>query len=251
MWIVKNEADIFSGMRLTTVTICLFFPSCLLAQTTQTPAPKEPPPIIWSSGAPNCKLVYMNGTPVERFDNGSITVDAMPPLQRDKRLFSVLVGVRNSGNGDIDVDPTAFAAQSNDGTLVDSVDMDPVLNKEEHHAMKRERMAAAFSGFGAGMSRQNGTVYNSNGTTSQVTMSDPEAVRRAAGDAADARSDINNHFAKDRSRLLRHNTLANQGFALGFVYFQLPKGTEKHATLTRVAVQLGNQTYIFSGWPTK
>ena len=231
LWLARREADIFLAMRKVTITIC-----CLLG-TALAPA-SEPKPNVCTPGKPPCFIVYINGMPDEHYEDGNIAIDVMASKWPYKHVYAVTIGVRNdSKSGPIDADPSLFVVQLANKTVINAADMDADFDKRERHDRRMAALGAGLAGAGSGMSQQTGTVYNSDGSTSRVTMNSPAAASHPNPAATGSR------YVGAREVLLRRNSVMPGQFVSGNVYFKSSK--EKHPDVAYVGLKIEGQIYIF------
>ena len=208
---------------------------------------QQPTTINWGDKGAPFRVIYINGTPVERFEDGKVRIDVFPAFTDRNHSYSVLVGVANTGSGELDVDPSRFSACGDDAqaTVFPWVDGGTKIAKEEKSANRRAALAGGLAGFGAGIQQQTATVTNSDGSTSTVTYHDPSATQRVQDDAQHGKRARSDRFATLSSQVMRHSTVDPGQFALGRVYFESPKGESKKASIACVVVSLPAAEYRF------
>lgn len=208
-------------------------------------AAEKPKVIDWNPANPNCMVIYTDGQARERiFDNGRM-IDAYAPILRDKHTYEVMVGIINQTNAIIDMDPAKVEAFSDDAPqlALPSIDADPKLAKEEKSQRRWAAFGAAMSA--ASVANTQGTVTDSNGNVSQVTISNPAAVRQAQENGATNQAAIAGAHAAESGHVLRRNTVALGAHVGGFVYLAKPKGMNKKSRVGSLAVNLGDTVYTF------
>lgn len=208
----------------------------------------DPPKVVrWRADDPQCKVVFSDGIPYERFNSSSVLIDIQVPSTYDKHVNYLLVGVVNRSGADLEVNPAGWRAQAEDGdgTEMPVVDADSLFAKDQKKDSRRQAIGNALSGFGAGMQQHTATVNNSDGSTSTVTYKDPNDVRNANASAASRATNLSGQYARMSSVVLRRNTVAPGGFVVGTVYFERPKGLNKKVAVGMVSVVIGDTTYLF------
>jgi hypothetical protein len=205
----------------------------------------KPKVVDWNRGYPNCTTIYVDGTPFERIVDGGRMIDVFTPILRDKHTYEVMVGVTNHGNANIDLDPSRFAALTNDASPIEMypIDPDPKLAKEARSKGRWNTFATALAA-GSSANTQ-ATVTDSRGNTSEVTVDNPDAARQAETNGAQRQAQIDANYATESSHVLRHNTIAPGARVGGFVYLAKPKGMNKKSRINALAVDLGDTIYIF------
>jgi len=134
----------------------------------------------------------------------------------------VFVGIANESRQPVDVDPARVWAEVGSQRLA-SVDPDKIAEAERKRGRWANAMANGLSSFGAGMQTQQGTVTDSNGNVSTVTLPDTAAQQRAQDRAAQQTEELRRRNEQRGSQVtasaLKHNTVfADQTYA-GYVYF--------------------------------
>ena len=214
--------------------------------------------IVTYSDGPCCKAVWVNGQRFYIIRDDNVSVAVGPPQNFSARLHAVEVEVRQDGNTSVEVDPATFKAWAADDvkTPLPYVDME---GRAEHDRKHRSLMAgilngvAAAGGGAAAATPQTATVNNSNGTSSTITYTDPDAVARtnetSATNARKTQEAINTRRDVTVAGLLQHNTLSRGQIVSDLVYFEGPKGmkpTKKGFTpMANVAIVLNGTTYVF------
>jgi hypothetical protein len=203
--------------------------------------------INWGDKGAPFRTIYIDGRPVERFEDSKVRIDVFPAFTDGSHSYSALIGVVNMGSTELDVDPSRFFACGDDAqaTVFPWVNGDAKIAKQEKSANRRAALAAGLAGFGAGMQQETATVASSDGSTSTVTYHDPSATQRVQDDAQQGKKARGDRFATLSSQVMRHNTVEPGHFALGRVYFQSPKDESKKAAIACIVVRLSTADYRF------
>ena len=223
-----------------TVTITLLSSLCYCQTPKRT--------VTWRSGSPGCQIIWTNGVPHEDLIDGARRINVFSPSLKDKKTFSILVLVENGiGLGSFEVNPAMMRASTDEIPQLElkSLSGDALIAEDARKSNRRAAIGAALSGFGAGMSSTSGTIANSDGSTSTVTLHDTSAAQQAQRNAANTRAAINARSADESASLLRRNTLPEGGSVGGKVYMGRPKGMGKKAHIAQFVIDLGDVVYVF------
>src|ERR1700733_557312 len=189
-------------------------------------------PVITYADGPCCRTIWSNGKASYLIQDQNVSVLVSGPSNYSASLHSVWISVRQDGDTILDIDPTKFVATADDSnqTLLPYLDMDAKAEHDRKHKRMVGGILLAISAGASGAaaaSPQTATVNNSDGTSSTITYTDPNAQARANAQAAEngkaMRSNIQAHYEAQTSGLLRHTTSSKGVIVSGTVYFQGPK----------------------------
>lgn len=201
----------------------------------------------WKQNDPCCSLIYSDGVAREHLADNGYEIDVWAPKVRDKSTYSVLVGIQNWTKGPVDVNPVRMGGLTDESTvgLMDSLDGDALVAKENGSAHRGSVIGNFLSGFAAGYSaNQTAHVDYSDGTSGTVTVHDKSSVNEAEKEAIQRSKEIDNISAAESQLMLRRNTVAERGAVSGRVYIQRPKMSKK-AHVGCFVVELGDKLYLF------
>jgi hypothetical protein len=223
--------------------------SLLIVLASILPAHSQEQKIVMWGTAPNFSIIYHDGVPWEKYEDGLVRIIVLPPTEDSgsRRVYKVKLAITNRKKEDIDVDPARFIALSSDpkDSMMMWVDGGQIIAKEERKADRRRRTAAGFAGFAAGAGAQTATIQNSDGSTSTVQYHDPSAADRVIAGSHARANEIQNRFAALDAHVLRRNTISSGNFAAGDVYFEGPKQMDKKATIAELDVSVDGTIYQF------
>jgi hypothetical protein len=215
-------------------------------------------PIVTFAEGPCCKVIWENGKAFYVINDDGVSVMVSGPSNYSASLHSVYVSILATGNTPLDINPALFTAIADDPkhTALPYLDMDIKAEHDRHHRAVISGILLALSAGASGAaaaSPQTATVNNSDGTSSTITYTDPNAQAnanaQAAANGAAARQNIQERYVAQTSGLLRHNTIEKGKFAAGVVYFQGPKGmkaTKKGFTpLAAIEIPINGTIYKF------
>jgi len=207
----------------------------------------EKPVVVWDSTSAGCKVMYLNGEPYEHMENAAVVVDVHPPRKKEKRIDSILIGVVNISQSELDVNPKTWSAVAGDAeaTSMPYLDGGYVLRKEERHDRRMQAIGNGLSGFGAGMQTHTATVSNSDGSSSTVTYHDSADTANANAAAANRSALMSQSYERASSAVLRRNTLSSGLFVVGTVFFDRPKGLKADIPVRSVDIELNGTIYRF------
>jgi hypothetical protein len=211
---------------------------------------EAPPPVVTYAEGLRCRTIWHNGKASYLIQDANVSILVSAASNYSASLHSVWVSVRQDGESTLDIDPTKFEAFADDEphTALPYLDMDA---KEEHdrkhkYIVGRNTLGnlAGASG-GAAATPQTATVNNSDGTSSTITCTDPNAQAKSNAQAQAneerIRSNIQAHDESQTSGLLRHTTSYKGIVISGTVYFQGPN----HMKATKKGGLLPSRTSIF------
>jgi hypothetical protein len=190
------------------------------------------PSVVTFSPGECCSTIYQDGKAYHVIRDANVSVMVSASANYSARLHSVFVSVLQLSDTPVDVNPATFSATAEDvnQTVLPYLDEDERAEKERKH--KRACLVfcllLALAPLVLPASPQTATVNNSDGTSSTITYTDPNAQARTNAQATEQGNEVRQsiraaHDAKV-SNLLRRNTLQKGGSASGVVYFEGPKG---------------------------
>lgn len=174
-----------------------------------------------------CKILFVDGKRFVQVTEGDTVVGIGEPVNDGHGEFSVFVAVTQMGTGTAEVIPTDFSALYTDPshTRFPYLDRDKEVDRRARKSMWVGILAAGLSGAAAATPQQ-ATVNNSNGTSSTVTYTDPNAQARVNQQSAATNEAIRQNAANAKSELLRRNTVTSGATASGIVFFKKPKSSK-------------------------
>jgi len=212
----------------------------------------------FSEGCSYCKIIWENGKRFYVIYDDNLSVMISSPSNYSASLHSVYVSVLATNGTLVDVNPTLFTAVADDPTQtkLPYLDMAAKAEHDRHHRAVVSgillALSAGASGAAASMPRT-ATVNNSDGTSSTVSYTDPnaqaDANAQAAANSMAASQNNDAAYAQQTAGLMLHNTISNGKFASGIVYFQGPKhmkATKKGFTpLLGIDLPINGKIYRF------
>ena len=197
--------------------------------------------IRWQPRGDKFDFRFENGKEVKMIDTGSVVVTATL-IERKNWIPHVFVTIENSSENRLLVDPTPWTLNVQGGKpkVLRSKEPDKLAQSLD----SRGRWSAALSAMGGAMATKQTTarVRNSDGSTANVTITEPDDAARARGEATGQRTQdtLESAAAYVRESSLRVNTVMPKRYVYGIVWFE-DKGY-KDVILT---MKIGDTIYEF------
>ena len=175
-----------------------------------------------------CKISFVDGKRFIQMQDGDTLVGISEPINSGHGEFSVYVAISELGTGTAEVVPTDFSAWYSDPphTRFPYMDRDAEVDRKTKHSMWLGILAAGLGGASAGSPRQ-ASINNSDGTSSTVTYTDPNAQSLANAQSAQTFQAIKQRSIDAKTGLLHRNTVGQGASAGGVVFFKKPNSTKE------------------------